>query len=58
MKFVSDKKPIIKIKNKLNLKISKLFGKNNISVIKKINPPEKGGVILLLIKFLCLDSFF
>ena len=56
--FRSEKKPIKKIENKNILNIRKLLGiKINIEIIK-YKPPEKGGVIFLLIKSLCLKIFF
>tara|TARA_Y100000389_G_scaffold45889_1_gene40767 strand:- start:781 stop:1065 length:285 start_codon:yes stop_codon:yes gene_type:complete len=57
-KFKSEKKPIKKTKNKNSLKVKNSLGmKIKIEIIKS-KPPEKGGIILLLIKFLCLKTLF
>ena len=56
--FRSEKKPIKNIKNRNNLNVINSFGTKIKIVVIKNKPPENGGVIFLLIRFLCLKTFF
>ena len=51
--FVSDKNPRKNVREHKVIKLILFFDKKNKSVIKKIIPPENGGVIFWFIKVFC-----
>ena len=56
--FVSDKNPRKNVREHKVIKLILFFDKKNKSVIKKIIPPENGGVIFWFIKVLCVEILF
>lgn len=56
--FVSDKNPRKNVKEHKIIKLKLFFDKKNKSVVKKIIPPENGGVIFWFIKVLCDEILF